>query len=116
MIDGLTIVRDAFARTVRLVSTARLRAPVLADLVEDADLDALAEIEGATSARRTAEARGAPAIAANELVHGVPHAHFINAAFAYARPDTLNRFNGPSAAPGMQRSRSKPAWPKSPIT
>jgi RES domain-containing protein len=28
-------------------------------------------------------------------VHGVPHSAHINAAFAYARPRTLNRFNGP---------------------
>jgi hypothetical protein len=32
---------------------------------------------------------------ANEFVYGVPQAHFINAAFAYAKPKELNRFNGP---------------------
>src|SRR3546814_6373697 len=29
-----------------------------------------------------------------ELVYGVPHAHFINAAFAYAKPREPSRFNG----------------------
>lgn len=42
MLDGLTVVRDAFARTVRWVSTARLRQSVLLDLVDEEDLDALA--------------------------------------------------------------------------
>jgi hypothetical protein len=28
-------------------------------------------------------------------VHGVPHACFINASFAYAKPRSLSRFNGP---------------------
>ena len=95
MINGVPIVRDAFPRTVRLVTTARLRASVLAELVDEGDLDALAEIEGATSRRLTAETRGIAGLPANELVHGVPHAHFINASFAYAKPRALSRFNGP---------------------
>ncbi len=96
LIDGVPVVTEAFPRTVRLVTTARLRAAVLAPLVaEEADLGALAEIEGATSARLIAEDRGLAGLAANELVHDVPHAHFINASFAYARPRLPNRFNGP---------------------
>lgn len=96
MLDGLTVVRAAFARTVRLVTTARLRQAVLAALVDDAaEMAALAELEGATSTRLVAQDRGFEAIAAAELVYGVPHAKFINAAFAYARPRELNRFNGP---------------------
>ena len=95
MINGVPVVRDAFPRTVRLVATARLRASVLAELVDDGDLDALAEIEGATSRRLTAETRGIAGLPANELVHGVPHAHFINASFAYAKPRALSRFNSP---------------------
>jgi RES domain-containing protein len=88
--------REAFARTVRLVTSARLRDPVLLNLVADAaDLDALAEIEGATSGRLAAEARGAGEIEAAEFTFGVPHAAFINASFAYWRPRALNRFNGP---------------------
>ncbi len=82
-------------RTVRLVSTARLRPPVLEKLVATPRLAALAEIEGATSGRRIAQMRGADAIGAAEFVHGVAQAAFVNAAFAYWRPRALNRFNGP---------------------
>jgi len=55
----------------------------------------LAEIAGATSNRLIAQTRGAAGLAPQDLVHGVPHAHFINAAFAYAKPRAPNRFNGP---------------------
>ena len=97
MPEGLSIVRLAFARTVRLVTTARLRQAALAALAANPeDLDALAEIEGATSARLMAEDRGLDGVAARELVHGVPNANFINAAFTYAKPRELNRFNGPT--------------------
>lgn len=96
-IDGVPVVTEAFPRTVRLVATARLRAPVLAPLVDgEEELKVLAEIEGATSARLIAEDRGISGLAANELVHDVPHASFINASFAYARPQQPNRFNGAS--------------------
>jgi hypothetical protein len=96
MLDGLTITRDAFARTVRLVTTARLREAVLASLVDtDDELAALAEIEGATSTRLLAQERGFESLPASEFVYGTAHARFINAAFAYARPRELNRFNGP---------------------
>lgn len=94
MLDGLSTVTEAFPRTVRLVATARLRDPVLLDLVDGADLEALAEIEGATSQRRIAEARGSAGLAANELIHAVPHARFINASFSYSKPREPNRFNG----------------------
>jgi hypothetical protein len=82
-------------RTVRLVSTARLRDPVLLKLVAQAELAELEEIEGATSARLNAELRGTDALSPRELLAGVAHANFINAAFAYFRPRALNRFNGP---------------------
>jgi RES domain-containing protein len=94
MLEGLPIVRDAFPRTVRLVSTARLREAVLKTLVDDDEIDALAEIEGATSTRLRAEDRGLDSVHANEFVYGVPHSTFINAAFAYSRPLNINRFNG----------------------
>jgi RES domain-containing protein len=94
-IDGVPVVTEAFPRTVRLVTTARLRAAVLMPLVDDdEELQALAEIEGATSARLIAEDHGIAGLAANELVYDVPHAHFINASFAYAKPRQPNRFNG----------------------
>jgi RES domain-containing protein len=87
--------RVTYDRTIRLVATARLRDPVLLKLVEEADLAALAEIEGATSARLRAQAAGAERLDRRELVFGVAHANFINAAFAYFMPRVLNRFNGP---------------------
>ena len=96
-ISGVPVTTEAFPRTVRLVTTARLRAAVLAALVDGEDeLDELAEIEGATSARQIAQDRGISGLKANELVYDVPHAHFINASFAYARPQQPNRLNGPN--------------------
>ncbi len=83
MLDGLPVVREAFPRTVRLVSTARLRPPVLERLVSADEAVALAEIESATSQRLVAEQRGAEGIGRDEFVHGVPYANFVNAAFAY---------------------------------
>jgi hypothetical protein len=87
--------RIAQDRTIRLVTTARLRDPVLLRLVEKDELSALEEIEGATSGRLRAQEGGADRLDSRELVFGVPHAHFINAAFAYWLPRSLNRFNGP---------------------
>lgn len=90
----LLLVREAFDRTIRLVSSARLREAVIASLADDDDdLALLAEIEGATSGRLIAEERGFGGLTADELVHGVPHARFINASFAYAKPREPNRFN-----------------------
>ena len=94
-IDGVPVVTEAFPETVRLVTTARLRAAVLAQLVDNEDeLELLAEIEGATSTRLIAQEKGILGLAANELVYDVPHAHFINASFTYAKPQQPNRFNG----------------------
>lgn len=96
MIDGFPVILTTVERAVRLVSTARLRKPVLADLVGEEDLDTLAEIEGATSDRLLRQRRGGAGISPMEFVLGVPGHTFINAAFAYARPRGLNRFNGPN--------------------
>lgn len=95
MLDGLPIVREAFPRTIRLVSTANRRPSVLKLLVDDEDLNDLFEIEGATSTRLIAQNRGIENVHAEEFVFGIPHAKFINAAFAYSKPRELNRFNGP---------------------
>lgn len=66
----------------------------MAPLADNQDeLDLLAEIEGATSGRLVAEDRGTASLPATELVHGVAHAKFINASFAYAKPRQMNRFN-----------------------
>jgi len=94
VLDGLTIRREALPRTVRLVTTARLRDAVLLDLIDEADLATLAEIEGATSSRLLAQSRGAGDVQPRELVYGVPYAAFINASFVYAKPREPNRFNG----------------------
>ena len=89
------ITRIAVERTVRLVSTARLRDSVLLKLVGQTHQDDLTEIEGATSGRLAAQQQGTEALGPRELVVGPSHANFINAAFAYFRPRELNRFNGP---------------------
>lgn len=94
-VNGYPVALLAEPRTVRLVATARLRDPVLLGLVDKARLDDLAEIEGATSGRLAAQSIGSARLERGELVAGIPHAHFINAAFAYWRPRDLNRFNGP---------------------
>ena len=91
---SLPLVREAFSRTVRLVASARLRQAVLSPLADNvAELDLLAELEAATSGRMIAEARGAGALTPKYFVHGVPHAQFINASFAYAKPREPMRFN-----------------------
>ncbi len=100
--------RIAIERTVRLASTARLRDPVLSKLVGERHLADLAEIEGATSGRLTAERQGTENLPAGELIAGLPHANFINAAFAYFRPRELNRFNGPRRGAWYAALRSRP--------
>ena len=75
-------------RVVRLVPSARDRAPILAALTDDGDIDALAEIEGATSRRLLAQEGSG-----GRYVRGVAGESFINAAFAYPRPGCNNRFN-----------------------
>jgi RES domain-containing protein len=81
--------------TVRLVHSGRLKPSVLEPLAPTAGLlTALTELEGATSGRLEAETRGLGGLDPRELAFNVPHANFINAAFAYPRT-TGNRFNGP---------------------
>ena len=81
------------ADTVRVVSSARLRPPVLQPLADgEADLADLARLEAATHGRLRAEEAGLPGLDARELVFNVPNYTFINAAFAYTRPGG-NRFN-----------------------
>ena len=90
-VAGVPVVTAAYPRTVRLVSTARLRPPVLTPLVDTPDeLRALAEIEGATSARLMAQSVGISGLAPNELVYDVPHAAFINTAHSDIRMATVN--------------------------
>lgn len=79
--------------TVRLISTARLKEPVLLALVPShGALEDLAELEGATSGRLQAQQGGLLDLDPKELVFGRPGHTFINAAFTYTRPGG-NRFN-----------------------
>ncbi len=95
-IQGFPVRVQALPRTVRLVATARLREAVLKALADTAEeLELLAALESATSARHRAAQGQLPGLPPPDLVARVPHAAFVNAAFAYARPRGLNRFNGP---------------------
>lgn len=80
--------------TVRLVSSAKLKPPVLSGLAANhGTLRDLEEIEGATSGRLVAQQRGLPGgLDPAELVYGRPNHTFINAAFSYTRPGG-SRFN-----------------------
>lgn len=79
--------------TVRLVSTGRLKKPVLRSLATDSDtFDALAGLESVTNRRLQAEETGLRDLDPRELVFGRAGYTFINAAFAHTRP-AGNRFN-----------------------
>ncbi len=97
MTDGFPVLTSPIRRTVRLVTTARLRQASLSALVgsDEAELALLAEIEGATSGRLIVSRNGAPSLSRDELVpSNVPNHHFINATFVYTKPRQLNRFSG----------------------
>ena len=82
--------------TVRLVPTAYFRPPVLRPLVDTEEEEALlAQIEGLTSRRLKAEASGLSDLDARELLFNAWGTTYVNAAFAYTRPEG-NRFNGPA--------------------
>jgi hypothetical protein len=83
--------------THRLIPSRHLRRgdSVLADLVEDdADLQAIFELDAATNDRLLAAQQLLPGIGLEELVFGVPHAAVINASFCHAHP-LGSRFSGP---------------------
>jgi len=80
--------------TVRLISTGRLKPPVLSPLAANfGALEDLASLEGATNARVQAQEAGLPGLDPRELVFGRVGYTFINAAFTNTRPGG-NRFNG----------------------
>jgi hypothetical protein len=80
--------------TIRLISTGRLKDPVLLPLAgTPRTLDELAELEGVTSLRLRGQETGLTDLDPRELVFGRPGYTFINAAFLYTRPGG-NRFNG----------------------
>jgi len=79
--------------TVRLISTGRLKEPVLRPLAPTDDaIDNLARLESATNGRLLAQETGLPQLDRREFVHGRYGHTFVNAAFAYTRPGG-NRFN-----------------------
>jgi hypothetical protein len=61
---------------------------------DDAHLQALFELDGATNDRLLAEHQRLPGIGVEELVFAVPHAAVINASFCHANPLGA-RFSGP---------------------
>ncbi len=66
---------------------------VLSRLMEDeATLNQLAELDGATNARLLGEEGLLPGIGVYELVYGIAYAHIVNAAFTHAAPGG-GRFN-----------------------
>jgi len=80
--------------TVRLVSTGRLKDPVLVPLAVDGGaLDDLAGLESVTNGRLQAQETGLAGLDPRELLFGRTGYTFINAAFTHTRPGG-NRFNG----------------------
>jgi RES domain-containing protein len=79
--------------TVRLISTGRLKDPVLLPLAANhGALEDLATLESATNGRLQAQETGLPGLDPRELVFGRAGYTFINAAFTHTRPGG-NRFN-----------------------
>src|SRR3954454_21234900 len=80
--------------TVRLISTGRLKDPVLLPLAANhGALEDLADLESVTNGRLQAQEAGLPDLDPRELVFGRAGHTFINAAFTHTRPGG-NRFNG----------------------
>ena len=79
--------------TVRLISTGRLKDPVLLPLAAiHGALEDLAALESVTNGRLIAQETGLPELDPRELVFGRAGYTFINAAFTHTRPGG-NRFN-----------------------
>ena len=90
----LHMVQLAQRDTIRLISTGRLKEPVLWPLAAtQRALDDLADLESVTNGRLQAQESGLPDLDPRELVFGRAGHTFINAAFSYTRPGG-NRFNG----------------------
>jgi hypothetical protein len=80
--------------TFRLISTGRLKDPVLLPLAANhGALEDLADLESVTNGRLQALESGLPDLDPRELVFGRAGHTFINAAFTHTRPSG-NRFNG----------------------
>lgn len=82
--------------TIRLISTANHKPPVLRPLIDTDEEEALlAQIEGLTSKRLKAERSGLPRLDQRELLYRAWGHTYVNAAFAYTRAEG-NRFNDAS--------------------
>jgi RES domain-containing protein len=91
LIPPLTAIAEP--ATVRLVSTAYFKPPVLKALVDsDEELETLAELEGLTNRRLKAERTGTADLDPRELLYAAWGKSYVNAAFAYTRKEG-NRFN-----------------------
>jgi len=93
-LPGVTLVRQH--DTHRLVPSRYLPADasVLADVADEEDLEAIAQLDAATNDRLLAAHHHLPGIGLEELVFGVPYADVIDAAFCHAHPLGA-RFSGP---------------------
>ncbi len=90
---ALATIDLAQRETVRLISTGRLKDPVLLPLAANhGALQDLAALESVTNGRLQAELVGLPGLHPRELVYGRAGQTFINAAFTHTRPGG-NRFN-----------------------
>jgi hypothetical protein len=86
-------VEIAERNTIRLISTGRLKEPVLLVLsANHGALEELAALESVTNGRLQAQGVGLPELDPRELVFGRPGHSFINAAFTHCRPGG-SRFN-----------------------
>ena len=78
----------------RLISNANHKPPVLLALASTyGALESLEALESVTNQRQQAQQKGVPGIAPEALAAGYGY-NFVNAAFAYTRPNG-NRFNPP---------------------
>lgn len=92
MIPPLTAIAEP--ATIRLISTAYFKPPVLRALVDsEEEFEILAGIEGLTNRRLRAESIGVGSLHPRETVFSAWGRTYINAAFAYTRTEG-NRFNG----------------------
>lgn len=92
---ALPVTNLAQSNTVRLVSSGRLKQPVLLALAPtQGALEDLAALESVTNTRMRAQLGGMGELDASELVFGRHGYSFINAAFTHTRAGG-NRFNSP---------------------
>lgn len=84
----------SFSSTHRLIpSKYSVEGTVLSELADtEADLAAIAELDGSTNSRLAGEAGLLPRIGIHELIFGVPYSHIVNASFTHAS-DQGGRFN-----------------------